>query len=108
MYTWDDPGYTDALNRTLSDLLAAIGLEMTVIKMDQAKGFEWAKANRADLIWGGLPVNSADPAAYLQPLYLPTKKRRDELERLLTRPSANGQLPRWHAGSSANRSSPST
>jgi hypothetical protein len=43
-----------------------------VLRIDQAKGFELAKAQRADLIWGGLNANTADPGAYLQPLsYLP-------------------------------------
>jgi hypothetical protein len=43
-----------------------------VLRIDQAKGFELAKAQRSDLIWGGLNANTADPGAYLQPLsYLP-------------------------------------
>ena len=42
--------------------------------MDQAKGYEPAKGDRADLVWGGLSVNSADPGAYLQQLsFLPPR-----------------------------------
>ena len=72
VYTWDDPPYTDAFNRVLREQLSAIGISATVLRIDQAKGFELAKAQRADLIWGGLNANTADPGAYLQPLsYLP-------------------------------------
>jgi DNA-binding SARP family transcriptional activator/ABC-type transport system substrate-binding protein/streptogramin lyase len=72
VYTWDDPPYTDAFNRALREQLAAIGIRVSVLRIDQSKGFELAKAQRADLIWGGLNANTADPAAYLQPLsYLP-------------------------------------
>jgi ABC-type transport system substrate-binding protein len=72
VYTWDDPPYTDAFNRLLREQLSAIGIRASVLRIDQAKGFELAKAQRADLIWGGLNVNTADPGAYLQPLsYLP-------------------------------------
>jgi peptide/nickel transport system substrate-binding protein len=74
VYTWDDPPYTDAFNRLLAEQLATIGIRATVLRIDQAKGFELAKARRADLIWGGLNANTADPGAYLQPLsYLPPK-----------------------------------
>jgi DNA-binding SARP family transcriptional activator/ABC-type oligopeptide transport system substrate-binding subunit/streptogramin lyase len=74
VYTWDDPPYTDAFNRLLAEQLATIGIRATVLRIDQAKGFELAKAQRADLIWGGLNANTADPGAYLQPLsYLPPK-----------------------------------
>jgi DNA-binding SARP family transcriptional activator/ABC-type transport system substrate-binding protein/streptogramin lyase len=74
IYTWDDPPYTDALNRLLREQLAAIGIRASVLRIDQAKGFEIAKARRADLIWGGLNANTGDPGAYLQPLsYLPSE-----------------------------------
>ena len=49
----------------------AIGLRMSVIPIDQSKGFEAAKAARSDLVWGGLSANTADPAAYLRDLILP-------------------------------------
>jgi len=72
VYTWNDPAYDDAFNTALGKQLAAIGLRMTVIAWDQTKGFEDAKSTRSDLIWSGLPVNSADPAGYLYQLsYLP-------------------------------------
>jgi DNA-binding SARP family transcriptional activator/ABC-type transport system substrate-binding protein/streptogramin lyase len=72
VYTWDDPPYTAAFHRLLREQLAAIGIRASVLRIDQAKGFELAKAQRADLIWGGLNANTADPGAYLQPLsYLP-------------------------------------
>jgi DNA-binding SARP family transcriptional activator/ABC-type transport system substrate-binding protein/streptogramin lyase len=72
IYTWDDPPHTEAFNRLLREQLGAIGIHATVLRIDQAKGFEIAKARRADLIWGGLNANTADPGAYLQPLsYLP-------------------------------------
>ena len=89
VYTWDDPPYTDALNRSLRNQLAAIGLDMTVVRStnrdfaDGGAGYV-AKATRSDLVWGGLNEHTADPAAYLQPLYLPTQRRRNELARLLT------------------------
>ena len=90
VYIWDDPPYTDAFNRSLRNQLAAIGLDMTVLRStnrdfaDGGAGYV-AKATRSDLIWGGLnEQTSADPATYLQPLYLPTQRRRDELARLLT------------------------
>ncbi len=52
--------------------------------MDQRKGYEDAKGNRSDLIWSGLPVNSADPAAYLQQVsYLPPPYG-DEIRRIAT------------------------
>jgi hypothetical protein len=57
---------------------------MSLLRWDQTKGFEVAKARRSDLIWGGLNPSGADPAAYLQPLYLPTQHERDELRRLAT------------------------
>jgi hypothetical protein len=44
---------------------------MSVIPIDQSKGFEAAKAARSDLVWGGLNANTADPAAYLRDLILP-------------------------------------
>lgn len=72
LYTWDDSPYTDAFNRLLREQLAAIGIRATVLRIDQAKGFELTKAQRADLIWGGLNANTADPGVYLEPLsYLP-------------------------------------
>jgi len=72
VYTWVDPGYTDAFNRELRRQLAAIGIGTRFVAIDQAKGLEPDKADRADLIWGGLSVNSADPGAYLQQLsFLP-------------------------------------
>ena len=90
VYIWDDPPYTDAFNRSLRNQLAAIGLDMTVLRStnrdfaDGGAGYV-AKATRSDIIWGGLgEQTSADPATYLQPLYLPTQQRRDELARLLT------------------------
>jgi ABC-type transport system substrate-binding protein len=74
VYTWVDPGYTDAFNRELRRQLAAIGIGTKFVAMDQSKGYEPAKGSRADLIWGGLSVNSADPGAYLQQLsYLPPR-----------------------------------
>ena len=84
--TWDDPPYTDAFNRALVRQLAAIGIRAEVLGLVQGESAEeWlTKANRSDLIWNGLPVNNADPAAYLQPLYLPTKRQRDQLQGLLT------------------------
>jgi ABC-type transport system substrate-binding protein len=72
VYTWNDPPYTDAFNRLLRQQLSAIGIRVSLIRMDQSKGFELSKARRADLIWGGLNANTPDTAAYLQPLsYLP-------------------------------------
>jgi len=72
IYTWDDPPYTAAFNRLLREQLGAIGIRASVLRIDQAKGFEIAKARRADLTWGGLNANTGDPGAYLQPLaYLP-------------------------------------
>ncbi len=90
--TWDDPPYTDALNRSLRNQLAAIGLDMTILSLtnrDFANGGAGyvAKATRSDIFWGGLNEHTADPAAYLQPLYLPTQQRRNELARLLRRKS---------------------
>jgi DNA-binding SARP family transcriptional activator/ABC-type transport system substrate-binding protein len=74
VYTWDDPPYTDAFNRLLREQLARIGIRARVLRIDQAKGFELAKARRSDLIWGGLNANTADPGAYLEPLsYLPPR-----------------------------------
>jgi DNA-binding SARP family transcriptional activator/ABC-type transport system substrate-binding protein len=71
VYTWTDPEI-QPFNRALREQLAAIGLRMKVIAMDQSKGYEPAKGNRADLIWNGLPSNTADTGAYLQQLsYLP-------------------------------------
>ena len=74
VYTWDDPPYTDAFNRVLRDQLAAIGIHMTVLGIDQSRGFEEAKARRSDLIWGGLNANTGDPVAYLEPLILPPEE----------------------------------
>ena len=55
---------------------------MTVLPMLQAKGFEPEKAERADLIWGGLGANTADPGAYLQQVsYLP-RPYSDEIRRI--------------------------
>jgi DNA-binding SARP family transcriptional activator/ABC-type transport system substrate-binding protein/streptogramin lyase len=72
VYTWADPPYTDAFNRLLRQQLSAIGMRMSLIRIDQTKGFELPKARRADLIWGGLNANTPDAAAYLEPLsYLP-------------------------------------
>ncbi len=73
VFTWDDPPYTDAFNRALRDQLASIGIRMVVIPMVQGESEErWlAKARRADLIWGGLSASTPDPAAYLEPLFLP-------------------------------------
>jgi DNA-binding SARP family transcriptional activator/ABC-type transport system substrate-binding protein/streptogramin lyase len=68
VYTWVDPPYTDAFNRLLRQQLAAIGTRMSLIRIDQTKGFELSKARRADLIWGGLSANTPDAAAYLKPL----------------------------------------
>lgn len=84
--TWDDPPHTDAFNRGLREQLAAIGINASVLPLAQGESTEqWlAKANRSDLIWGGLPVNSPDPAAYLQPLYLPTPRQRGQLTQLLS------------------------
>ena len=82
VYTWIAPGYDAAFNRVLRRQLAAIGLQMTVLPMVQAKGFELEKANRADLIWGGLNTNTADPGAYLQQVsYLP-RPYSDEIRRI--------------------------
>jgi DNA-binding SARP family transcriptional activator/ABC-type oligopeptide transport system substrate-binding subunit/streptogramin lyase len=83
VYTWDDPPYTDAFNRTLLKQLAAIGIGATVLPMVQGDSEErWlAKARRADLIWGGLNANTADPAAYLEPLFLPPAEA-NELHRI--------------------------
>jgi DNA-binding SARP family transcriptional activator/ABC-type transport system substrate-binding protein/streptogramin lyase len=83
VYTWDDPPHTDAFNDALSEQLAAIGLRMTLLPMDQRAGFEPSKALRSDLIWGGLGANTADPAAYLRDLFLPPVDMK-ELERIQT------------------------
>jgi DNA-binding SARP family transcriptional activator/ABC-type transport system substrate-binding protein len=84
VYTWDDPPYTDAFNRALREQLAAIGIKTTVLRMDQAKGFEREKANRADLSWGGLPANTPDLGAYLQPLSWLPPEYSDEIRRIST------------------------
>jgi DNA-binding SARP family transcriptional activator/ABC-type transport system substrate-binding protein/streptogramin lyase len=74
VYTWVDPPYTDAFNRLLRQQLSAIGMRVSLIRIDQAKGFELSKARRADLTWGGLNANTPDAAAYLKPLsYLPPR-----------------------------------
>ena len=74
VYTWVDPGYTDDFNNELRRQLAAVGIGTKFVAIDQARGFEPAKGSRADLVWGGLSVNSADPGAYLQQLsYLPPR-----------------------------------
>jgi ABC-type oligopeptide transport system substrate-binding subunit len=84
VYTWDDPPYTDAFNRLLRRQLAAIGIRASLLRIDQAKGFELSKAQRSDLIWGGLNANTADPGAYLRPLsYLPPTYA-NELSRIQT------------------------
>jgi ABC-type transport system substrate-binding protein len=84
VYTWDDPPYTDAFNGLLRRQLAAIGIHASLLRIDQAKGFELSKAHRADLIWGGLNANTADPGAYLRPLsYLPPTYA-NELSRIQT------------------------
>jgi hypothetical protein len=58
---------------------------MKVLRMLQTDDpSHWlAKARRADLIAAGLNAQTADTAAYLQLLYLPTKNQRDRLHRLL-------------------------
>jgi ABC-type transport system substrate-binding protein len=83
VYTWNDPPYTDAFNSALREQLSAIGLRMSVLRMEQGIPADaWlAKARRADLIWGGLNAGNPDPATYLQPLYLPPNDMR-ELHRL--------------------------
>ena len=83
VYTWVDPGYTEAFNRELRRQLAAIGIGTRFVAIDQAKGYEPAKGDRADLIWGGLSVNSADPGAYLQQLSL-LSSYSDEIRRIAT------------------------
>jgi hypothetical protein len=83
VYTWVDPGYTDAFNRELRRQLAAIGIGTRFVAIDQAKGLEPDKADRADLIWGGLSVNSADPGAYLQQLSL-LPRYSEEVRRIAT------------------------
>jgi DNA-binding SARP family transcriptional activator/ABC-type transport system substrate-binding protein/streptogramin lyase len=83
VYTWVDPGYTDAFNRELRRQLAAIGIGTRFVAIDQAKGLEPDKADRADLIWGGLSVTSADPGAYLQQLSL-LPRYSDEVRRIAT------------------------
>lgn len=84
VYTWDDPPYTDAFNRALREQLGAIGISASILRMDQAEGFQLAKARRADLVWGGLSASTPDPAAYLQPLsYLPPEYS-NELRRITT------------------------
>ena len=78
VYTWIDPGHTDTFNYELRRQLAAIGIDTKFVAIDQARGFEPAKGIRADLVWGGLSVNSADPGAYLQQLsYLPPRYSND-------------------------------
>jgi ABC-type transport system substrate-binding protein len=84
VYTWVDPPYTDAFNRALREQLAAIGITMNILRADQAKGFELDKANRADLIWGGLPANTPDPGVYLQPLSWLPPEYSDEIRRIST------------------------
>ena len=83
VYTWVDPGYTEAFNRELRRQLAAIGIGTRFVAIDQAKGYEPAKGDRADLIWGGLSVNSADPGTYLQQLSL-LSSYSDEIRRIAT------------------------
>jgi DNA-binding SARP family transcriptional activator/ABC-type transport system substrate-binding protein/streptogramin lyase len=74
VYTWVDPPYTDAFNRLLRQQLSAIGMRVSLVRIDQAKGFELSKARRADLSWGGLNANTPDAAAYFKPLsYLPPR-----------------------------------
>jgi DNA-binding SARP family transcriptional activator/ABC-type transport system substrate-binding protein len=84
VYTWVDPGYTEAFNRELRRQLAAIGVGTRFVAIDQAKGYEPAKGDRADLIWGGLSVNSADPGAYLQQLSFLMPRYSDEIRRIAT------------------------
>ena len=81
VYTWDDPQLDQVFNTALGEQLGTIGLRLRVIPIDQSKGFEEAKAARADLIWGGLNANTADAAAYLKDLILPPNDAR-ELRRI--------------------------
>jgi len=82
VYTWIDPGYTEGFNRELRRQLAAIGIGTRFVAMDQAKGYEPAKGDRADLVWGGLSVNSADPGAYLRQLSFLPPRYSDEIRRI--------------------------
>jgi peptide/nickel transport system substrate-binding protein len=84
VYTWDDPPYTDAFNRALREQLGAIGITSSILRWDQARGFEPEKAARADLIWGGLSANTPDPAGYLQPLSFLPLEYANEIRRIST------------------------
>jgi ABC-type transport system substrate-binding protein len=110
VYTWVDPPYTDAFNRLLRQELAAIGTRMSLIRIDQTKGFELSKARRADLIWGGLSANSPDAAAYLKPLSHLPPAYSNEIARiqLLSPLRANVQPSRSYDGSRVSPFSPST
>jgi hypothetical protein len=59
---------------------------MSILPMSQRDWPEqWlAKARRADLIAAGINAETADPAAYLQRLYLPTPQLRNEFRTLAT------------------------
>ena len=85
--------------------LAAIGIGTRFVAIDQAKGYEPAKGDRADLVWGGLSVNSADPGAYLQQLVVPDAEvlERDPSDRRpsVTRARASGR----RAGATIERDS---
>ncbi len=81
VYTWVD-GYTEAFNRELRRQLAAVGVGTRFVAMDQARGYEPAKGDRADLVWGGLSANSADPGAYLQQLAFLTPRYSGAIRRI--------------------------
>ena len=78
--------------------------------MDQARGYEPAKGDRADLVWGGLSANSADPGAYLQQLAFLTPRYSGAIRRIaaLGHQRASERPPRWREPSSETRCSPST
>jgi peptide/nickel transport system substrate-binding protein len=72
----DDPAYDQPFNRALRRQLAEIGLSMKVLPItnnDFADGGAGmlAKTRRADMFWGGVSAETADPANYLKDLYLP-------------------------------------
>jgi DNA-binding SARP family transcriptional activator/ABC-type transport system substrate-binding protein len=81
VYTWVD-SYSAAFNRELRRQLAAIGIRTRFVPIDQAKGYEPDKGDQADLIWGGLSANSADPGAYLQQLSLLPPRYSEEIRRV--------------------------
>ena len=109
VYTWDDPQLDQVFNTALGEQLGTIGLRLRVIPIDQSKGFEEAKAARADLIWGGLNANTADPAAYLNDLILPPNDAK-ELRRIRRSSHSSGNTPRLHSheNSIERRCSPCT